>query len=837
MDKFFLREGMSKAYGLYARSVIRGRALPDIRDGLKPVQRRILYAMYESGHTHEHPFKKSARIVGEVVGKYHPHGTDPVYGAMVRLAQDFVMSLCLIEGQGNFGSIDGDNPASMRYTEARLAQVSNYLLQDYEKNTVPMRLNYDESLEIPAVLPAQFPNLLVNGSSGIAVGVATSIPPHNLGEVLDAVIAMVDNDEMSLSEVMQYIKGPDFPSGGAIYLSQSLVEGYTHGKGRVILKGSIKQEQSKGKNCLIIDSMPYQVSKPKLIERIVELIEEGTLDGISDVRDESGRSIRIVLELKKDSNPEILEQRIFAKTPLQIAISLNMVAIDDERPKLFGLVEMIKIFLHFREDVVIKRAEYILKKVIEKAHIVWGLALATTMLDEIIKTIRASENVKDAEDRLRAIAWSSNEFMPILEILGDYDFISDPYHFSQAQAKGILALRLQKLTKLERTKLLDELAELGNIIREQKKIITDRAYRKELMKGEFRFLKDKFALPRRTQVLTDFDIIDEDALIDKEDIVIMLTVNGYLKRIKLEEYRLQNRGGKGKIGHKKLDDPIINIFMTDTHADILCFTTLGKVFSLKAHQIPEGSANSRGRAAVNLFKLEPGEKFTTVLPLNKNFEGTFVFVTKNGTIRRNKSSDFENIRSNGKIAMKLDNDNALHSVLAVEEGDDLLLTSSNGNSIRFSVSDVRIFESRVSQGVKAMNLEKNDYIIGVARATENPNAEILCITENGIGKRSSLSEYRKIKRGGKGCKTMNVNAKTGQIVEAMYIEPDDEILLMTRLGQAIRTTVSEVRKTSRVTSGVILMKLPKDDKITQAIRLAKEDIEEDLNETESNQAE
>ena len=817
-EEFNLTQDMARAYGLYAISVIRGRALPDIRDGLKPVQRRILYAMYDGGYRHNKPYKKSARIIGDVLGKYHPHGDAPIYGAMVRMAQEFVMSTVLIDGQGNFGSIDGDNPASMRYTEARLAHIAEYILQDFEKNTVPMRLNYDESLEMPSVLPSQFPNLLVNGAAGIAVGVATSIPPHNLGEVLDASIAMLENEEITLQEVCQHIKGPDFPTGGAFYPGKSLQEGYEKGRGRVILRGILKQEKVKGKDALIITEIPYQISKPKLIEKIVELVEEGTLESISDVRDESGKKIRIVLETKKDSNLDIIEQRLFATTPLQTAISLNMVAIHEDKPKTFGIMEMLQIFLQFREEVVIKRAEYILTKTMEKAHIVWGLALATTMLDEIIKTIRASENAKDAEKNLRTIAWDKKDYEPILKILEDDSQMPNPYFFSQAQAKGILELKLQKLTKLERESLLEELENLGKIIREQRKIITDRPYRKGLMKDEFNFIKEKFATPRRTQLLTSIDNFDEETLIDKEDIVIMLTMNGYLKRIKLEEYKLQNRGGKGKSGHKASSDPIINIFMTNTHADILCFTTFGKVFSIKGYQIPESSSASRGRAAVNLFNLEPGEKFTTVLALEKDLEGSLIFITSKGTVRRNNLSDFENIRSNGKIAMKLGEGNKLHSVLFSKDEEDLILTSSKGNAIRFGIEDLRIFESRSSEGVRGMKLDEDDSIIGATSIADN-STQILCITENGLAKKSDLDEYRKIKRGGKGSKAMNINEKTGKIVEAFNVSDEDEILIMSESGQTIRTDISKVRTTGRVTSGVIVMKLKNKDKVSQVVRI------------------
>lgn len=820
MSNFSLKDGVSRAYGLYAMSVIKGRALPDIKDGLKPVQRRILFAMYEAGYRYNKTFKKSARIVGEVLGKYHPHGDSSVYDAMVHLAQDFGMSLPLVDGQGNFGSIDGDKAASMRYTEARLKQVSEYLLQDYEKDTVPMRFNYDETCQIPAVLPAQFPNLLVNGSNGIAVGMATSIPPHNLGEVIDALVAMLDNEELSLSQIMQYIKGPDFPTGGEFYGGKTLVSGYETGRGKVILQGTCFEEEIKGRQAIIIDSLPHQIVKPRLIERITQLVTEGSLEDISDVRDESGKHIRLVLELKRDANLEIVKQRLFALTQMRVSVSMNMVAIYEQKPITFNLPQMLGIFLHFREEVVQKRAEYILNKTSNRAHVMWGLALATDAMDQVIATIRSSSNVADAEENLMQLSWPKTSYEHILKILNNEDqLIEDTYRFSKEQARGILELRLQKLTKLEQNVLLDDLKELGDIIAEQRKIIKDREYRKELMKKEFLHLKEKFGKPRRTKILSSLDDITEESLVALEEIVVMTTANGYIKRINLEEYKVQHRGGKGKIGHRKIEDPITNVFFTNTLAQILFFSSKGKVFSLKAYELPEGSANSRGRAAINLFSLEEGEKITTILPLEAQSPDFLVFITKNGTVRRNSIADFANIRTNGKIAMKLEEGNFLHTVLPVNENDELLLTSSHGSSIRFGVSDIRVFESRSSQGVTAMSLQGDDCIIGVAGISFNATDEILCITENGYGKRTMLSEYRKIKRGGKGVKSMSVTKKTGRIIEAMAINDSDDLLVLTRNGKTIRMNVGDIRKTSRVTSGVIIMKLEEGDMVSQAIRV------------------
>ncbi len=831
MSDFILKDGISKAYGLYALSVIKGRALPDIKDGLKPVQRRILYSMYESGYRYNKPFKKSARIVGEVLGKYHPHGDSSVYGAVVNLVQDFGMSLPLIQGQGNFGSIDGDNAASMRYTEARLAQISEYMLADYDKNTVPMTYNYDGTLEVPTLLPVQFPNLLVNGANGIAVGMATSIPCHNLKEVMNALIAMLENEDISLTQLLQHIKGPDFPTGGAFFGGKDMLSGYENGRGKVILRGTLFEEQVKNKTLIIIDSIPYQISKPKLIESITNLIENDNLD-ISDVRDESGRNIRIVLELKKDANAEVIKQRLFSQTQLQVSISYNMVAINEDRPILFNLKQALQIFLRFREEVVIKRAEFILQKTLDKAHIVAGLVLATGLIDLIIKTIKSAKDATQAKEFLMAIEWQAHHFSSILNILGSDYIISETYFLSELQAKAILELRLQKLTMLEKDSLIIDLTELAAIIKEQKEIIQNRDYRKNLMKEEFNVVSEKFGVDRRTAILSSIDGVTEESLIPQEDLVIMLTSNGYIKRISQEEYKVQHRGGKGKIGHKKIEDPILNFFNTNTHTEILFFTNFGKVFSLKGYEIPEGSANSKGRAAINLFKLDPKEQITTILPIDKKNENIgelnlshdkefyLMFVTANGTIRRNALKDFENIRANGKIAMKLEEGNYLHSVLLVYDDMDLLLTSSNGNSIKFAASDIRVFESRSSQGVKAITLNDDDKIIG-AQAIE-ANSQLLCITENGFGKRSDIDEYRKIKRGGKGVKTMNINAKTGKLVQVVNLQKDSDVLLMTKNGQTIRLHAADIRKTSRVASGVILMRLPENDKVQIAISIEAE---------------
>lgn len=821
ITEFTFKEGIARAYGLYAMSVIKGRALPNLKDGLKPVQRRILFAMYEAGFRYKSPFKKSARIIGDVVGKYHPHGDSSVYEALVHMEQDFIMSIPLIQGQGNFGSIDGDRAAAFRYTQVRLAHISEYLLADYDKNTVEMKLNYDETLEICDVLPAQFPNLLVNGANGIAVGMATSIPPHNLGEILDAVIYMVDNENADLSEIMQFVKGPDFPTKGEFFGGADLKRGYETGKGRIILRGVIEEEEIKGKPVLIITEVPYQTSKPKIIEKIVSLIDEGALEDISDIRDESSAKIRVVIELKRGANVDIIKQRIFGLTNMQISVSLNMVAIYENKPDTFSLKQILSLFLKFREEVVVKRAEFLLSKYLNKIHITWGLVLATQKMDKVIQTIRSSSDVKDAERNLMEIEWHREEFDSILEILGAHYIKGSTYNFSLEQVKGILDLKLQKLTKLEKNSLLEELKELYDFMKAQNEIIVNRDHRKMIMKQEFLEIKNKFAVPRRTKQISMIDNFCEEDLIESEEIVVMTTANDYIKRVKLEEYRVQNRGGKGKIGHKKLEDPITNLFTMNTLTNVLFFTNFGKVFSMKAYQIPESALSGRGRACVNLFKLELNEKITTILPLEDKQVGFLFFVTKKGTVRKNDLEDFQNIRVNGKIAMKLEDGNALHSVFFVEDKDEVLLTSSSGNAIRFSTNDIRCFESRSSEGIRGMTLEKGDYIVGSAKITPNKNAEILCVTENGFGKRSSFDQYRLIKRGGKGSKVMNLNSKTGSIVAALYVETDDDILLMSKMGKVIRVKMNDVRQTGRVTSGVYLIKLQK-DLLTQAIRVKSE---------------
>jgi DNA gyrase subunit A len=812
--EYSLKEQLEESYGIYALTVIKGRALPDIRDGLKPVQRRILYAAFEGGYRHNKPFRKSAKLVGEVLGKYHPHGDGSVYETLVNLIQPFDMSAPLMQGHGNFGSIDGDRAAAYRYTEARLAHIAEYMLYDWDKDTVALCRNYDNSLEMPMVLPSQFPNILVNGAVGIAVGMATNIPPHNLGEVLQATIAVLNNEDISLDEVMQFIKGPDFPTGGALYCGSQLKTGYMTGRGKAVLRGSCYEEINKNKTSIIIDSIPYQVIKPKLIETITNLIDEGSFSDIADVRDESGKDIRIVLELKKDANVEIIKQKLFTQTQLQISVNLNMIAIHNDKPITFGLLDALKIFLQFREEVVIKRAEYILNKNFNKAHVAVGLILATTELDAIISIIRGSHDVEEATQKLRAIAWMSHQYQIILKILPNY-ITNEPYHFSEEQIKAILDLKLQRLTKLERNSLIDDLSELAKIITEQQKIIQDREYRKTIMIAEFNHLIEKFAVPRRTQLLDSIDT--RDVSVEKEDIVIVITANGYIKRINLEEYKVQNRGGKGKIGHAKTEDQVLNIFTTHTLAEILFFTNTGKVFSMQAHELPNCSISARGRAALNLFKLEKGEKITTILPLEENAIGKYlVFVTTKGTIRRNAITDFQNIRANGKIAMQLEADNMLHNVLIMTESDEILLTSSGGHSIRFNISDVRVFSGRQSEGIRAIYLEKNDHIIGSTKI-DNASIQILSITENGYGKRSNVDEYRKIKRGGKGTKTMNINAKTGKIIQTFAVDEADEVLLMSKNGQTIRISANAIRKTGRVASGVILMRMADNDAISLAM--------------------
>lgn len=823
-DLFFsLDEDMPKAYGLYAMSVIKGRALPKLQDGLKPVQRRILYSMYDCGFRYNKPFKKCGRIVGDVIAKYHPHGDSSIYEALVHLAQDFVMNATLIAGKGNFGSIDGDRAAAHRYTEARLDQISEYLLQDYEKDTVPLKVNYDGTLVVPDVLPAQFPNLLVNGANGIAVGMATSIPPHNLREVMNATIAVLENEDISLEEVMTHIKGPDFPTEGEFFGGADLKKAYETGRGRVILRGVIEEEESNGKINLVITSVPYQSLKPKIIEKIVELVKEGTLEDVVDVRDESSDLIRVVIELKKYAHVDIIKQRIFALTGLQCSFSMNMVAINHDKPGTFSLLQILKEFLKFREEVVIKKAEYLLNKTLEKTHIVWGLFLATNKLDIIISTIRSSTNPQEAEKRLVELEWTKDQYSPIIEILGEGFINDDSYHFSFEQVKGILDLRLQKLTKLEKDLLLSELKDLAIFIQEQHKIVEDREYRHSLIKADFIKIRDKFGVDRKTRQLSVIDHLTEESLIEPEDCVLMLSANGYVKKVKLDEYRTQNRGGRGKVSSKQSEqDPIINLFMINTLTTILFFTSKGKVYSLKGYQIPDSSLGARGRSAVNLFgKLDADEFITTILPMDEDGTSFLFFVTAMGTVRKSKIEDFVNIRSNGKIAMKFEeNDpNKLHSVMLVHDDDDVLLTSSGGRAIRFAVSDIRTMATRDSQGIRGMKLSKDEIIVGATKICSDQILSIFCITKNGFGKKSESDEYRKIKRGGNGSKAMNITAKTGHLVSAVAIEHSDELLIMSRNSQTIRFSLESIRNTKRVTSGVSLIRIDKDDYVTQVVRI------------------
>ena len=790
---------LGQGYLDYAMSVIVSRAIPNAQDGLKPVQRRILYSMQENGFTFDKPYKKSARIIGDVLGKYHPHGNEALYATMVRMAQPFLMNIPLIDGQGNFGSIDGDGAAAYRYTEARLAKISKYLLQDYDKNTVDFVPNYDSSCTMPSVLPARFPNLLINGISGIAVGMATSIPPHNLSEVINATCALIDNPKLSIDELLKHILGPDLPVRCKIFKTRELLDLYKTGKGSFVMQAKIDVEG----NSLVIREIPYQVTKSKIMEEIIDLSED--LTDVSDFRDESSQEeIRIVLDLKKGANIDIIKHKLFMKTQLQTRFYGNMLVLHNNIPRQLNLKETLQIFIEFREGVVIRRTKYFLQNAIQKSKILISLLLALSKLDLIVSVIRSSSNTQEARSKLQEITWSKEETCNY-HLLKD---IKEPYHFSNEQVQAILDLKLQALTSLEKQKLTTQLDELMLNINEYEKILEDRIYRFELIKREMLEVRDEFIFDRRSEISTDTHDNSEEDCIEPQDIIIAITDSGYIKRMPLYEYKAQRRGGIGR-NSKPLDLMTI----ANTHQDILFFTTKGIAFSIRGYQIPNGSNNAAGRALVNVFAMEKEDRISSVLPMTDASEQTLIFITTKGNVRRNMTSDFENVRSNGKIAIKLDEDEKLLSVLLVESNDtDLLLTSSHSRTVRFAIDQIRIFNSRTSTGVIGIRMN-DDEVVASASLIYDESYNVLTITKYGYGKRVSISDYRRSNRGTKGVITTKITEKTGKVFGAYLVQENDDVLIMTSAGKIFRMAVSEIRTASRVTQGVRLIKLNDNDEI------------------------
>ncbi|MEW6644371.1 MAG: DNA gyrase subunit A [Pseudomonadota bacterium] len=877
-----ITDEMKRSYLDYAMSVIVARALPDVRDGLKPVHRRILYAMHENGFEWNKPYRKSARTVGDVIGKYHPHGDQSVYDALVRMAQDFSMRLPLIDGQGNFGSVDGDTAAAMRYTEARLAKAAHMLLEDIDKDTVDFQPNYDSSEREPSVLPARFPNLLVNGAGGIAVGMATNIPPHNLGEVVDACIALIDNPALSIDDLINIVPGPDFPTGGIILGRQGIRSAYHLGRGSIVMRGKVTIDTiRKDREAIIVSEIPYQVNKASMVERIAELVREKKIEGIADLRDESDRDgYRVVVELRRDAVPDVVLNQLYKYTPLQTSFGANMVALDGGRPQLMNLKDMLTLFVAFREQVVTRRTKYLLGKARERAHILVGLAIAVANIDEVIRVIRNSPDPTTARETLMARDWPAKDVATMIML------IDDPRHrvaedgtarLSFEQAKAILDLRLQRLTALGRDEISDELDKLAVEIADYLEILRSRARVQGIVKDELNAVKAEFATPRRTVIVDQEGEVEDEDLIQREDMVVTVSHHGYVKRVPLSTYRAQKRGGKGRSGMQTREEDFVSrLFVASTHTPVLFFSSRGQVYKEKVWRLPMAAPNARGKALINILPLEQGERITTIMPLPEDESSwanlDVMFATTGGNVRRNKLSDFVDVRRSGIIAMKLDEGEAIVDVQICTEHDDVLLTAAGGQCIRFPVTDVRVFTGRTSMGVRGIALADNDTVIslsilrhveassderaaylkmrravaGEAVAEEPVEADgeessgsfqlsqeryvemsaqeqvVLTVSVNGYGKRTSSYEYRTTGRGGKGIVAMLVNSRNGKLVASFPVEHSDQIMLVSDAGQLIRCPVEGIRVAGRSTQGVIVFDTAEDEHVVSVEHLSEE---------------
>ena len=863
-----LVEEMKKSYLDYAMSVIVSRALPDCRDGLKPVHRRILYSMNESGYNFNKPYRKSARIVGDVMGKYHPHGDGAIYQSMVRMAQEFSMRLELVDGQGNFGSLDGDPPAAMRYTEARLAKVAENIVADLEKDTISFQPNYDDSTLEPSVLPAQFPNLLVNGASGIAVGMATNIAPHNLGEVIDATLHMIENPNSELEDLKKYIFGPDFPTGGKIIGKKGILEAFQTGRGGVVLRSKTSIENfKKDREAIIIHEIPYQVNKSKLIEKIAETVKNSIIEGISDLRDESDRNgVRVVVELKKDVDANIILNQLYKNTLLQTTFNSNMLALNKGKPEQMNLKDLLAAFIDFREEVITKRTIFDLNKARDKAHVLLGLVVANSNIDEIIELIKTSKDSKEARKKLINKKWKlSKKNLIIIKLVDEEDRQTEKniFVFTDAQAKAILESRLHRLTSLEREDIQKNLENLIIEIKGYLEILQSRVKLLEVIKKELNNIKKEFSTPRKTEIIDrEYEEVDDLKYIQKEDIVITISNNGYIKRSLLENYRSQNRGGKGKTGMSTREEDFVKeIHLADTHTKLLVFSTLGKVYSLKSHDIPEASLKARGKPIVNLLPFTKEEKIATFLPLPLDeiswSNRIIIFATKKGMVRKNKLIDVaksgkRQLRDSGKLAIKLASKDQLIGIKLANQEDDILLSSKNGKCLRFPLEKLRLFSGLNSSGVKGINLEKNNHIISQAilkhskidmnirqeylRAASdnrkrssnlkeefaelNNNEEfLLTLTTKGFGKRSSAYEYRISNRGGKGITGILTSDKNGKVIDCFVVNENDQIILVTDKGQIIRVNIHQIRIAGRSTKGVSVFKIPDTDSIVSVSRI------------------
>ena len=822
---------MSSSYLSYAMSVIVSRALPDLRDGLKPVHRRIIYAMYKGGFDWSKQFRKSARIVGDVIGKYHPHGDQAVYDALVRMVQDFSMSVPLIDGQGNFGSVDGDPPAAMRYTETRLSKIAEYLIEDIEKNTVDFKSNYDETEKEPVVLPAQYPNLLVNGAGGIAVGMATSIPPHNLGEVINATQALINNKDIKINELMKHIPGPDFPTGGTIIGKDIIKTGYKTGRGSFKIRGDINIEQLKnGKERLVITNIPYQINKSVLNEKIVELIRDKKIEGISDIRDESNREgIRVAIDLKRNTEPETVKRQLYKYTSLESSFSFNTLAIVDKKPKNCNLKDFLESFLKFREDVVTKKTKFDLKKAEDRAHILIGLSVAVENIDKIIKIIRNSKNPEIAKETLIKTKWKIKSTQKFIKLIEKKNTIT-AYSFSIDQVNSILELRLQKLTALGINEIETEIKKLSDLIIQYKKILTSRKELLKVINNDLNLIKEKYSNPRRTKIIDAILNYDIEETIQKESVIITVTLQGYIKRGALSSVRAQKRGGKGKAGIKTREqDSVVQTLSVNTHTSVLFFSTEGLVYKLKAWKIPEGTSISRGKSLYNILPLKNHQSISSIMPLPeeksewKNLN--IVFATSKGKIRKNSLEDFININASGKIAMKLDPDDKIIGVKICREDQDIILSSLNGKSIRFNVEKIRLFKGRSSKGIRGINLKEKDMIVSLSTIDKDKkngkkgDKFILSITENGFGKRTASNDFRVTNRGGKGIIGIVNSSRNGNVSSSFPVFEGDEILISTNKGRVIRVAVKEIRIAGRNTQGVRIIRLSGDEKVVSAIKI------------------
>lgn len=874
---------MKRSYLDYAMSVIVSRALPDVRDGLKPVQRRILFAMRDAGYDFGRPHRKSALIVGDVMGKYHPHGDSAIYDALVRMAQDFSMRLVLIDGQGNFGSMDGDPAAAMRYTESRLAKVADALLADIDKDTVDFRPNYDESRDEPSVLPAQYPNLLVNGAGGIAVGMATNIPPHNLGEIIDATVALIDDPELGFADLATLVQGPDFPTGAIILGRNGILQAYKEGRGSIIVRARTNFEEVRGRTAIIVTEVPYQVNKARMVERIAEVVREKKVEGIADLRDESDRhGVRVVIEVKREADPDIVLNQLFKFTSLQTSFGINMVSLRGGRPEQLGLREMLEAFVAFREEVILRRTAFDLARARERAHIVVGLVVAVANIDEVIATIRAAADPQAAKAALLARAWPLADILPLIQLVQADDgddaaqVTPDGYHLSEEQARAILELRLQRLTALERDKLVEELQEIAQRIGELLHILRSRERLLEVMKAELLRVKELFDSPRRTLIDLEAEPdLDIEELIQREDMVVTVTHKGWIKRVPLASFRSQRRGGKGRAGMRTQDDDFVaRMFVASTHTPVLFFSSLGRVYKLKVFRLPLGTPQARGRAMINMFPaLSDGESISAVMPLpedERQWETMSVFfATARGKVRRNELADFIFVPANGKIAMGLDTGDRLIGAEVCDDGHDIILAAAGGRAIRFPVNVVRVFKSRSSEGVNGMDLEAGDEVISMSvidhvevdverrdeylavsgsrrrqpgenggEHTEGGGGELvklsperyaeleakeqllLTITVNGFGKRTSAYEYRVTNRGGQGVINIETSARNGRVAATFPVAETDQIMLVTDQGQTIRIPVHDIRIAGRNTQGVKLFHTGADEHVVSAARLS-----------------